>query len=180
MIDLAAEFDTAMSMTRSRDWCRRDSIPDETRLAHPGPVTVACIEISDKLFEFGGTTAALVHPVWSDSPLSDPIDLIAYHPAKPDSWWLRTGVATALGSDCIDTAIIFEVPLLMFRTPFSWLQNQGAGVCVLDWQAMRLDITEVAMATAIIPEDVDHGDEIERHLIPPRPDLNILIWSAAE
>ena len=183
MNDLAAELVEAYGALNpvARQWLRDKGVPDIAMVKYPG-IGIARVEIHDDLFDFVdvGGVRMFVMPVSVAGIYSDIIDAIAWRASDPSRWWLNTGAGVALGADCIDTAMVFDVPLRVFQTPLSWFCNQGAGLCVLDWPAMRLDVEEVAAGAGIIPEDINQGDEIERHLIPPRPDFNILIWSAAE
>jgi hypothetical protein len=82
---------------------------------------------------------AFVTPVmvaWPDTPeaehpaqavrFGDLVDLVAWHPARPESWALRVGAAEWLGA--IEPQYMDPEPVPVHRTVLSWLQ---AGACGL-------------------------------------------------
>ena len=63
------------------------------------------------------------------------IDLLAFHPDRPDRWWLRLGSAVLLGRYNARLAQLKEEPLFVHPDPLSWLRADCMGAVVLDWDA---------------------------------------------
>lgn len=66
----------------------------------------------------------------------DIIDLIAFDPAVPDVWYLRTGAGWALGSDTIADACEgwdADQHLTLHATPLDYLRAGCTGACVTQW-----------------------------------------------
>ena len=66
-----------------------------------------------------------------------PVDLVAFHRARPDRWWVRTGAAAILGEGDIEVAAPTSAPLLVAATPLSWLRCRRAAICILDWSTFN-------------------------------------------
>jgi hypothetical protein len=62
------------------------------------------------------------------------VDIVAFDPADPDFWALRTGNGWALGADAVTEAASHwdDKPLKMHATPFDWLRADGEGCCIID------------------------------------------------
>jgi hypothetical protein len=83
-------------------------------------------------------TPALGHyPDTPETPNSDLfcragelIDLIAWHPKRPDRWALRTGAAAWLG--CIEPQYLNPTRVQVWRSPLNWLRADCEGLCILD------------------------------------------------
>lgn len=64
------------------------------------------------------------------------IDLIAFRPSQPDTWYARVGNCWALGMDEIAdarSALDQSHSIFLHATPLDWLRAGGRGVCVIDW-----------------------------------------------
>ncbi len=62
------------------------------------------------------------------------IDLVAWRPDQPRSWWLFQG-ATLLGEPAVSRAMWRDEHVIkLCETPASWAQRRdGRAACVLDW-----------------------------------------------
>lgn len=61
-------------------------------------------------------------------------DIVAFSPDKPNEWFLRRGVAWALGLDKINDALAWpETVVPLAATPLDWLRSGMVGACVIDW-----------------------------------------------
>ena len=141
----------------------------------------ALIEVEGPLYrpapEEGG--AAYVIPVRVDNPLSpeaaDPIatkstgeivDLLAFHPAQPHRWALRTGVAEWLGA--IEPQYLEPEPVQVWRSPLSWLRAGGKGLVLLSHSSTdRYRI--LSGCRCIIAEDAAHAAELRQVVSQPWP-----------
>jgi hypothetical protein len=79
---------------------------------------------------------AVVQPVAPDGEMI--VDLIAWHPARPDRWRLLTGEGEALGLIELDLLREGET-IMVYPTPHSWLCAGGRGLCLLtdDWAVVQ-------------------------------------------
>lgn len=64
----------------------------------------------------------------------DVVDIVALKAAEPDVWFHRTGQATILGADRLDTCVKVGA-LDVVSTPMDWLAKPAEAVCVLNWAA---------------------------------------------
>jgi len=86
--------------------------------------------------------------------------------------WLGQGFA--LGQDQIlnPATWFLDGSLLIHRSPLGWLQNGRKGIVILDpsqaWYRFR-------DAPRLLCEDEAHGEEIEKLLDPPKPQVQILV-----
>jgi len=71
---------------------------------------------------------AVIIPVFEGGQL---IDLVATSLATRRGL-TRDGIASILGRDAIDHAMIYQTHLLLFQDPLTWLLNHGRGCVVLD------------------------------------------------
>ena len=64
----------------------------------------------------------------------DIVDLLAWLPDKPETWWLRRGNETPiLGARNLAIAAYFGDKITLHPNPQDWLLAGGHGVCVLKW-----------------------------------------------
>ena len=126
------------------DWTLRQGVPESAIYKTNGAIIgVGRIETSTSYFEFnpGGRPAIVLAALWMyertlyEEALETIGDLVAWHPAEPDKWYMRRGVAAVLNPEAIERAVHFGEPLPLWETPLAWLQNGMAGCVVLDWQA---------------------------------------------
>ena len=183
MIDLAAEMVASMDDRDDRAiaWLRHQGVPEMALWEWPGPVGVVMIE-TDKMGTFAPSESgrrAFVHPVLVGAQFSELADLIAWFPDRPDRWWTRLRTGHPLGADQLEQAEFDDAPVMLRRTPLSWLTAGGDGVCVLDWRVSRRALRAVPI---IIAEDEQHGREVKRRLtepVPALPEIRILTQRAA-
>lgn len=74
-------------------------------------------------------------------------DIVAFDPASPNEWFLRTGNAWALGINAIEAATdIFDASNSVFlhATPLDWLRYGMGGACVLDWTPEAINTLRAA------------------------------------
>ncbi len=169
-IHLAAELVAgidALPDTGAR-WLRNHGVPDAALLAWPGPVGATKIRpLECGLWEPSDTgRMAFIQPALVEGAYSTIIDLVAWFPANPAKFWLRTGLATVLGEGSMCFAYAREIPMPIWRTPQRWLRAHGWGLVVFDWQYARIGLEQLS---AIIADDLQHGIEIEEQLHGPPP-----------
>jgi hypothetical protein len=117
--------------------------PDAFGWRHGSPELVLgaapVLPVGADLFEIDeGGRWSVLQPVAPDGETI--LDLLAWHPCRPDRWRLLTGDAIALGEREIDLHDSeLDGPLPVFATPLAWLQAGGRGVCLLrqTWQAAQ-------------------------------------------
>ena len=68
----------------------------------------------------------------------------------------------SLGNAYLEIAGETCAPVPVFKTPMSWLQAAGAGVCILDWNWCR----DLLLGHELIAEDLELGAELEDALKP--------------
>ena len=118
--------------------CQRLSVMGITSwpdLTQHGLIGVAACKISGDFFNYDeGGPLHVVLPVERDGVL---VDLVAFDPANPNLWGLRTGDGAALGDCRIEEALSARgwpdaVPLYLTPTPLEWLRAQCRGACIID------------------------------------------------
>jgi hypothetical protein len=66
------------------------------------------------------------------------IDIIAFHPFRPNSWMLRTALGWALGPDCLEKRWGDARAIELHDTPLNWLRYGGNGLCITNWKSPEL------------------------------------------
>lgn len=102
------------------------------------------------------------HPAFEGGEV---VDLVAWEVTGPGRWYLRAGLADALG-EWHAMAGADPVDVRVHRRPIDWLRADGDGLCLLSDDA----VTNAAILTAlpgIIAEDMTHRDELARLLRMP-------------
>jgi hypothetical protein len=101
------------------------------------------------------------------------VDLVAWHPERPDHWALRVGAAEWLG--CIDPQYLEPEPVPIRRSVLSWFQAGCTGLVLLS--RSPLDQYRILMDCRgdIIAEDAAHRAELRRALQRPFRAPRILI-----
>lgn len=74
---------------------------------------------------------AIVMPTFTPSGVL--VDLVAFRPETPRSFWTMAGAGLMLGHDSLERAEFFGEPLMVYESPFAWLQGGGDGIVILDW-----------------------------------------------
>ena len=145
---------------------------------HCSLVGVARIEIDGQYYQPvpEGHPAIIIPVSYDYAPgCLDPLDLIAFTPARPDRWYHRTGWGDVLGEDAIERAWLLEQPLTMHATPLDWLQAGGHGTCILDWSAARFALGNVRAFNCPTRE---YGLKLQRALSEPVQPVDIRIPEA--
>lgn len=62
------------------------------------------------------------------------IDLVAFRPDTPRSFWSYTGAGMMLGADALDRAQHYSEPLAVHESPLDWLRAGCDGIVILDWK----------------------------------------------
>jgi hypothetical protein len=96
-----------------------------------GAFGLSAVETShDGTFQFAdhGRQARIVgiHGPGSD----EPIDLLAWYPWRPKTWWTLRGLVPLLGEYHASRSIYFQKPLIVRASPETWLRA-GLDGCVL-------------------------------------------------
>jgi hypothetical protein len=172
-VDLAAEMEalTALPDPTQAAWLERHGVAWSVSRLDAGPVTVGRITaIDDRLFEFTEDgDLAYCHMVWPEAPFCGyTLDIIAWKPANPARWWLRTGMAVVLGEFSMHMHFNYSRRLPLHRTPLDWLAAGGNGACVLNMAAARYDLMHFD-AIGIVAADLAHAEEVERAVRGPPP-----------
>jgi hypothetical protein len=139
----------------------------------------ATVKVTGPSFEFSDSgRSAYVMPVRTISLLgpegADPIevirdgsivDLIAFHPAHPDLWALRHGLANWLGA--VEPQYLDPDPVPVWRTPLAWLRAGCRGLVLLGDRASQYRI--LTLLHSIVAEDDGHAAELRCLLARPWP-----------
>src|SRR3954469_14456498 len=178
--DLLAEYGWSLAHTipGNLDPLRKAGIA-ETMLVAIIPVWVPIAIMKDGLHfepDPDGDGFGFIVPVRIDNPLSpeavDPVatvrdglivDLLAFSPAVPNRWALRTGAATWLGA--AEPQYMGPEPTPVWRTPLRWL-GEGSGIVLLS-RDRRDRYRTLASLDSIIAEDEAHAVELLRLLAHP-------------
>jgi hypothetical protein len=128
---------------------------------------------------------AFVMPVRVDDPISpeasDPsetirrgpiVDLVAFHPARPLSWAVRTGAAEWLGA--VRPQIVEPFPVPVSRAPMGWLRSGCHGVVILSAERISAYGVLTWFTGGIIAEDNEHAAELRRQLERPWPGPRVI------
>jgi len=177
---LAAEYAAALRTTATAD--REPLRAAGVGLAGLGIAAFAKVRLSRdrSLFEFDAdedVDPACILPVRGANPLSpealDPaaevcggpiVDLVAFSPAFPHRWALRTGAATWLG--CIEPQYLAPVPVPVWRSPLHWLGNDLLGIVLLT-RDRRERYRVLSCCDAILAEDEAHAEALRELLARP-------------
>ena len=96
-------------------------------LMYPGPIGLSRIQTRcDRLFDFDADgQKAFVMSVVERSAIVDTlavVDILAFRPSDPATWWLRLGAASILGNvEALDP----DHPARIYPTPLHWLRIMG-------------------------------------------------------
>jgi hypothetical protein len=96
------------------------------------------------------------------------IDLVAWHPARPNSWAQRIGTAEWLGA--IDPQYLDPAPVLVRSSPLSWFKSGCSGLVPLSRQTPDIYRLLVGCRSGVVAEDDAHAAKLRRILERP--------WSA--
>lgn len=102
------------------------------------------------------------------------VDLVAWHPARPERWALRTGAAEWLGS--IAPQYMPPVPKVPIRrSVLSWFRHCCAGLVLLSPNPADQYRLLAQCRGGIIAENAEHQAELRRILARPWPLPRVLI-----
>jgi hypothetical protein len=96
------------------------------------------------------------------------IDLVAWHPARPNSWALRIGTAEWLGA--IEAQYLGPAPVLVRSSPLFWFQTRCSGLVPLSRNPSDIYRLLAGCRGGIVAEDKAHAAKLRRILEKP--------WSA--
>lgn len=166
---------------RSSAWLKQQSVGEIALDMWPGPIGVASIEPHPMgVFEFvEDKRRAFIQPVLCGPAFSEIVDLVAWYPDQPGTWWTRCYSGVPLGVDQLDKAEIEQEPILLKTTPLEWLRAYGNGVCVLDW---KMSAHALRCVPAIKFDDTAFGRWVHDKLSQPPlriPDIRIITQKAA-
>jgi hypothetical protein len=126
--------------------------------------------VGERLFEIADDGVwAVLQPIEDDS--GEVVDVVGWHPARPDRWRLLTGQGEALGL----LELRLADPPIIYATPLAWLRAGGRGLCLLsdDYAvAQRVLIGERELTA----ETIELGDQLER-ILSYRPSPAIFVPS---
>jgi hypothetical protein len=105
--------------------------------------------------------------------MGDIIDLVAWHPRKPDRWACLTGDALTLGA-CLPQTFDDPAPVRVHGSIAGWFAANLDGIFILAQRpADRMAVLQ--SLAAIIPDDEDHATELRQQatLKPRAPKMVI-------
>jgi hypothetical protein len=94
------------------------------------------------------------------------VDLVAWHPAHPERWALRTGVGRCLGYVAWWQA---EKPTRVWRSPLAWLRARGDGIVLLTTDTEERHSILMQLRGGIVAEDRRHAAELRAICERPYP-----------
>ncbi|HLN23351.1 MAG TPA: hypothetical protein VK558_05135 [Patescibacteria group bacterium] len=168
-----------LSQTEQRSLDKYGLTTTKTTCAPGCGVMVGKIETAGQYFDFdpdGKKTLILATDTIMTDGGAEPVDLIAFDPAKPDTWWLRLGVADMAGTYQVDRRIAAglggapfcapvtmdggytDEPLHLYRNPLTWLQAGCIGSVMLT-PAAADDLRRIG--TSIICEGLALAEQVE-------------------
>lgn len=140
--DLEREFDASVSnvlsvhLERLRAFGVAPATIARINLAYPAFGVASGSIDRHRVFLPGDGAAHLVQPLVENGSL---IDLIAWRPAAPTRWGLRTGLGWLLNADTAFATRWDGEVLDLHATPLDWLRADAQGAVVVDWAASDLD-----------------------------------------
>ncbi|MFD1610824.1 hypothetical protein ACFSCW_03300 [Sphingomonas tabacisoli] len=141
-MNLAAELKAAANRVEQRHLDRMAGLVSAEALAtlQHYDTHIAVAEVEEVSGFYAPIEGAPLHFITPVRVAGELIDLIAWRPARPDKWLLRTGAAWALGED--HAIGDWDGALDLHARPLDWLRAAGSGLCVLDWNAA--DVRQLA------------------------------------
>jgi hypothetical protein len=147
----------------------------QSSLREPWPVLVDRVVFKESgLFDFArevgdeGAINCFTIPVMATSGF---VDIAAWEPGT--GWtalWLGRGFA--LGEKQVWDPRFDDEPLMVWRSPFEWLRSGREGLVILRGRAAYFYL---GYLPALAVEDVEHGEELEKLLLPPKPSARIMV-----
>jgi hypothetical protein len=118
--------------------------------------------------EGGVTVKAITIPVASAAGLTD---ILAWQPETNLCAFWNNNVF-ALGEEEIWASRLTDARLHVWRSPWGWLRAGRRGLVIVRPQVV---CSYLEYLPTLLAEDIEHGEELERMLTPPRPDIKILV-----
>jgi hypothetical protein len=179
MIDLRAEWEAAKAALDPADRARLTPLGvlarDVDRLVgaadirlcgadlyEPDPDGTRCL-ITPVRVELALTPESVAPAVYCR--IGQIVDLIGWHPARPDRWALRVGAAEWLG--CIEPQFLEPSPVPTWRTPLAWLQALCTGLVLLSDEPLSRYRILSGCISGLVAEDHDHAAELRAILERP-------------
>ena len=107
------------------------------------------------------------------------IDLVAWHPARPDKWRLLHGDGVLLGSSSLELQMPHDPPLVCYATPRAWLHGAAPGFCPLTFEPYSLQ-SSLILADRIMAANLEVAEKLEAALAYRRlPELRVATESPA-
>jgi hypothetical protein len=123
---------------------------------------MAASDAGDGTYYPGDGQPHLLLPVYEDGEL---VDLCAFRSANPSAWLLRSGMGWALGLEHGLEPHTWGDPVRLSLSPLEWLQNDAAGLCVLDWDAP--EVRYLVGVPHLVCSDAGHASTLRRTLSTP-------------
>ena len=153
-VDLWLEFISARANPRTAEVLDLLAVQDVDIRAHCGLAHAVIEDWTYQPHPLG--PLSVIGPVVDHGEL---VDLFAFPVLGPKVWGTRLAAVPLLGSSAIDGQLLGK-PLRIFRHPLEWLRSGLDGIVIRDPNRIPADI--LSAPNGIIPEDVDHGRELER------------------
>ena len=171
--DLCREFDAAL---RS-DW--GPSPPPEAALILECAQIIGCARVlveGSRFIPDSDGAPAFITPVVelrggdteqiADRHSGETVDLVAWHPAHPERWALRTGIGRCLGYVAWWQA---EKPTRVWRSPLAWLRARCDGIVLLTTETEERHSILMQLRGGIVAEDRRHAAELRAICERPYP-----------
>lgn len=142
MVDLERELRAAQALARDPRYASDFDFPNDI-------AGLGYVDIRSGIYQpdEGGEPAVIV-AVETGGEL---IDLAAVR-ISDRATATRIGVATILGEDAVEAALLHDHTLLVYRDPLHWLQAGCLGVSILDWKAARWVLAGIPRITCATPD----------------------------
>lgn len=105
--------------------------------------------------------------------VGDIVDLVAWHPLRPDRWALRSGAAEWLG--CIEPQYAGPHPVPIRRSVLGWFRAGCVGLLPLSQSPADLYRLLTWCVGGVIAEDAEHAAKLRRALERPWPAPRVLV-----
>ena len=179
-IDLLDEFARAFARTDEShfDWMRGHGVADRTMYRGPAVFGVERPHLEGNgLYQpHPDGTSVLLSPVgWMGDFEIHLIDLVAWRPADPATWWLRLGNGDVLNPEEVERADHFTELLQLFDTPLAWLQNDCCGSVILRWdRGLRITLGGIDKFVCSKTAEAKHLDSLFRRDRQSIPEIRVL------
>jgi hypothetical protein len=104
------------------------------------------------------------------------VDIAAWQPVTRRIA-LLLGRGFALGENQLWDPRFNDEPVMVWRSPFGWLRSCHEGLVILRPRAAHFYLGHLP---ALAVEDVEHGEELEKLLFPPKPSAQIMVLAGGK